>query len=475
MRSAGSRDSRVTGSERWPTRGRAAGGERDRREEIVLRVGAPAHGGHCVARPVDGAGGRVVFVRHALPGETVRAVLTDRSARAWRAETIEVLSASPDRVRSVWPEAGSGGVGGGELGHVALPAQRTWKQWVLADCLRRIGGQEVAAAVAALPEAAATGTVPVEAMPSERAAEASGDSRTRRRAGTGARTRVALTVTDDGRAGMHCFRSGRVLPVTHLPLAVSEIRALGLTERAVWHRRYSPGARVRAVAPGVGEPVVIISNGSRDRILTASGHTTGRRRVTEGVWQVHRDAPAVLVDRVVRAVISAGPTAAGTRVGDGPADRDALAGVRVVELYAGAGLLTAPLAALGARVRSLEGSEQAVRDARRTLHDRAGVDLLAGEVTPASVEELGRFDPDGVPGADVVILDPPRRGAGRAVVEAVAALGAGRVVMVSCDPAAGARDLGIFMGFGYRPVAVSALAMCPPTQRVEVVCVLERD
>lgn len=494
MRSAGSRDSRVTGSERWPTRGRAAGGERDRREEIVLRVGAPAHGGRCVARPVDGAGGRVVFVRHALPGETVRAVLTDRSARAWRAETIEVLSASPDRVRSVWPEAGSGGVGGGELGHVALPAQRTWKQWVLADCLRRIGGQEVAAAVAALPEAAATGTVPVEAMPSERAAEASGDSRTRRRAGTGARTRVALTVTDDGRAGMHCFRSGRVLPVTHLPLAVSEIRALGLTERAVWHRRYSPGARVRAVAPGVGEPVVIISNGSRDRILTASGHTTGRRRVTEvvnaaglglgelryslhaeGFWQVHRDAPAVLVDRVVRAVISAGPTAAGTRVGDGPADRDALAGVRVVELYAGAGLLTAPLAALGARVRSLEGSEQAVRDARRTLHDRAGVDLLAGEVTPASVEELGRFDPDGVPGADVVILDPPRRGAGRAVVEAVAALGAGRVVMVSCDPAAGARDLGIFMGFGYRPVAVSALDMFPHTHHVEVVCVLERD
>ena len=252
MRSAGSRDSRVTGSERWPTRGRAAGGERDRREEIVLRVGAPAHGGHCVARPVDGAGGRVVFVRHALPGETVRAVLTDRSARAWRAETIEVLSASPDRVRSVWPEAGSGGVGGGELGHVALPAQRTWKQWVLAACVRRIGGQEVAAAVARLPEATGAGAVPVEAMPGEAVAESSDDPRVRRRAGTGTRTRIALTVTDDGLAGMHGFRSGRVLPVSSLPLADPAIRDLGLTERSAWRRRYRPGMRVRAVAPSAG-------------------------------------------------------------------------------------------------------------------------------------------------------------------------------------------------------------------------------
>jgi len=92
-----------SGSERLQTSGEA--------EEIILRVGSPAHGGHCVARLDDDPAGRVVFVRHALPGEVVRAVLTEKSAKIWRADAVEVLSASPDRVRSVWREAGPGGVG----------------------------------------------------------------------------------------------------------------------------------------------------------------------------------------------------------------------------------------------------------------------------------------------------------------------------------------------------------------------------
>ena len=465
----------------------------DAAERIVLRVGPPAHGGHCVARPDGDPAGRVVFVRHALPGETVRAVLTEKNAKIWRADAIEVLSASPDRVRPLWPEAGPGGVGGGELSHVALPAQRTWKRWVLADCLRRIGGEEVAAAVASLPEAQGAATVPVEPMPSDAVAESGGESRGRRWAGAGTRTRVALSVTDDGLAGMHGFRSGRVLPVSSLPLAVSAIRDLGLTERALWRRRYQPGMRVQAVAPSAGEPVVILSDGDRDQVLTASGRATGRRRVEEvvdatglglgelrysvhagGFWQVHRDAPGVLVDRVVRAALSGAPTAAGTQAGDDPLDPAGLAGVRVVELYAGAGLFTLPLAALTGAVRSLEGRERAVSDARRTLHSRGGARLLTGRVTAASVTELGRFAPDDEPGADVVVLDPPRQGAGREVVEAVAALGAGRVVMVACDPAALARDLRTFMGAGYRPAAMSALDMFPHTHHFETITVLAR-
>lgn len=460
-------------------------------ETMILRVGPPAHGGHCVARPDDDPAGHVVFVRHALPGETVRAVLTEKNAKIWRADAVEILSASPDRVRPVWPEAGPGGVGGGELCHVALPAQRTWKRWVLADCLRRIGGEEVAAAAASLPEARGAATVPVEPMPGD--AAAGGEPRASRWAGAGTRTRVALSVTDDGLAGMHGFRSGRVLPVTSLPLAVSAIRDLGLTERALWRRRYRPGMRVRAVAPSAGEPVVLLSDGDHHQVLTASGRPTGRRRVEEtvdaaglglgrlrysvhagGFWQVHRDAPGVLVDRVVRAALSSAPTAAGTRAGDGPLDPAGTAGVRVVELYAGAGLFTLPLAVLTGAVRSLEGREQAVGDARRTLHSLEGARLLTGRVTAASVARLGRFAPDGEPGADVVVLDPPRQGAGREVVEAVAALGAGRVVMVACDPAALARDLRTFMGAGYRLAAMSALDMFPHTHHLETIVVLDR-
>ena len=68
----------------------------------------------------------------------------NRSKRVLFADAIEILEPSPDRVPSVWPAAGPGGVGGGELAHVSLKAQRTWKRWVLQDCLTRLGGAQVA-------------------------------------------------------------------------------------------------------------------------------------------------------------------------------------------------------------------------------------------------------------------------------------------------------------------------------------------
>ena len=450
---------------------------RGRPREITLAVGAPAHGGHCVARPVDDPGGRVIFVRHSLPGEIVRARLTEMTSRTWRADAVEILQASPDRVDSVWPEAGPAGVGGGELAHVALDAQRTWKRWVLADCLRRIGGQEVADAVASLPEAASGAAVPVEPMPTDAEAQASTSARRRALAGTATRTRVSLTVTDDGEPGMHAFRSGMVLPLRRLPLAVAAITEIGLLERPRWRAHYRPGMRIEAVAPSGGEPVVLLD----DRLLTAQARSTGRRRVqevvdasalglgeltysvhAEGFWQVHVDAPRVLVERVVRAALGE--------------DLDRAAGSRVLELYSGAGLFTLPLAALvggAGQVLSLEGDEQAVRDARRTLHDHPAARLAAGRVSPRSVRELaGSFTGDR---PDVVVIDPPRQGAGREVIEAVAALGAERIVLVACDPAALARDLGTLLHAGYVLSSLSALDMFPHTHHFETIAVLDRS
>ena len=472
-----------SGSERLQTSGEA--------EEIILRVGSPAHGGHCVARLDDDPAGRVVFVRHALPGEVVRAVLTEKSAKIWRADAVEVLSASPDRVRSVWREAGPGEWAVGNSAMLPCRPNEPGNVGCWPIACGASAGRRSRRPWPALPEAAGTGAVPVEAMPSEAAAEAGDDPRARRLAGTGTRTRIALTITDDGLAGMHGFRSGTVLPVTSLPLAVSTIRALGLTERALWRAHYRPGMRVHAVAPSSGDPVVRLSSGRWEQLLTPTGRVTGRRRVeevvgasglglgelrysvhAEGFWQIHRDAPAVLVDRIVRAALSSAPTAAGTKAGDAPLDSAASAGVRVVELYAGAGLFTLPLAMLTGTVRSLEGKEQAVRDARRSLHSQQGARLFAGGVTPDSVAELGCFTPDGGQGADVVVLDPPRQGAGRQIVEAIAALGPDRIVMASCDPAALARDLKIFMGTGYRLAALSALDMFPHTHHFETIAVL---
>ncbi|MFV0287184.1 MAG: TRAM domain-containing protein, partial [Demequina sp.] len=144
--------------------------------DIELTIGAPAHGGHCVARHE----GRVVFVRHALPGERVLARLTEAGddAKLWRADAIEIRDASPDRVASAWPEAGPGGIGGGELAHVSLSGQRTWKQAVLDESFERFAKRPFGGTVTAV----------------------AGDEAAR---GLRYRTRVTATANAEGKAGMH--------------------------------------------------------------------------------------------------------------------------------------------------------------------------------------------------------------------------------------------------------------------------------
>lgn len=403
-------------------------------ELVELEVGPVAHGGHCVAR-LDG---RVVFVRHSLPGERVRARLTEsgEGRSFWRADAVEVLEPSPDRVPSVWPAAGPGGVGGGELAHVALPAQRAWKSAVLQEQLHRLAHLDL--------------EVPVLPAP--------GDDE---RGGLAYRTRIDLVADGAGRAGMRRFRSHDVLPLDSMPLATETIAALGLFER-----RWSAGARIEAVAPAGGDDPLVLVDGvpfdlRRGRLDPRPNARTSVHEVVgghayrvsaAGFWQVHRAAPEALV----RAVLAG--------VGD-------VTGATVADLYAGAGLFTVPLAdAVGptGAVVSVEGDERAVRDARRTLHDRPHVALHHGDVATV----LGQASD--VVHADVVVLDPPRTGAGRAVIEAMTGLRPEKVVYVACDPAALARDIGLLTGAGYRLTRVQGFDLFPHTHHLEAVAVLER-
>jgi tRNA/tmRNA/rRNA uracil-C5-methylase (TrmA/RlmC/RlmD family) len=146
-----------------------------------------------------------------------------------------------------------------------------------------------------------------------------------------------------------------------------------------------------------------------------------------------------------------------------------LDGARVLDLYAGAGLFTLPLAdAVGedGAVLAVEGDARGVRDLRRAVHDRPQVTLRGGDVAHVLTSGLG--------GADVVVLDPPRTGAGGRVVEAIGALRPGRVVYVACDPAALARDVALFAVAGYGLEALSGYDLFPMTHHVEAVAVLTR-
>lgn len=452
--------------------------------ELVLDVGPIAHGGHCVARHE----GRVIFVRHGIPGEKVRARLTDagESAKFWRADVVEVLAASPDRVEHFWRPAdslrswqhGHPPVGGAEFGHIALPRQRELKSAVLAEQLKRLAG------VDRLPDGRDTLNL-VEAVGAHvpGADPASGtDAAYDAGTGLGWRTRASFSVTPGGKLGMHAHRSDQIIPVREMPLATGRINGLRL-----WDIDLQGIERVEVAAPSNGSrPLVLLAPapGTKPKRLSAiaaqlpddvsvatldplSGDVTplrGRTWVQEsaaghdyrvtgaGFWQIHRDAPGTLVGAVTSFLHEGGFLAAGSVVAD---------------LYAGAGLFTAPLAdAVGetGSVLSVEGAPGTSRDARKNLHEAPQVEIVQGRVERILRQKPRNFD--------AVILDPPRAGAGKAVVSQLVAAGPRAVAYVSCDPASFARDVGYFQQAGWALAGLRAFDLYPHTHHMETVALL---
>lgn len=392
---------------------------------IELEISNVAHGGVMVARH----DGRVVFVSDAIPGEFVRAVVTDDAkAKFWRADTVEVLSASPHRQPHVWSAASvdrspEQRAGGAEFGHIALAHQRELKRQVLADALHRMAGLDPEVVVEALPGAAD---------------------------GTGWRTRVRLHAGEDGVLGPYAARSHRVIPVTELPLATREIAAaapLGV-----------PAAGpIEIVQPSLG-PVVVLADGERGGAIAERVGEREFRLDAGGFWQVHRHAAATLTEAVQSAI--------------DPGRFDPAAAN--LDLYGGVGLLAAAVGdrfGSGIRIESVESDAHATEHARANLAEWAGASVVTARVDRYLARlrtERQRLD-----GATVV-LDPPRSGAGKDVVAPLAALGPAQLVYVACDPVALARDVALFADRGYRLSGIRAFDLFPHTHHVEAVASLVR-
>jgi tRNA/tmRNA/rRNA uracil-C5-methylase (TrmA/RlmC/RlmD family) len=408
-----------------------------------------AHGGFCVARH----DGRVIFVRHALPGERVVAEVTEGGPtdRFLRADAIEVLSASPDRVEAPCPFAGPGRCGGCDWQHATPEAQRRLKAAVVEEQLRRLAKIERTVRVEEV--LGADGIPP----------------------GLGWRTRVQFAVGPDGRAGLRRHRSHEIEPVSRCLIAHPRVEEVGVEGRR-W--------------PGISAVEVIAAHGSVDRLLIVTpvsrdtaiempelaGHTSllrgdsrggtsriqGRTGVREraagrtwrvsgsGFWQVHPAAAQTLVDTVLAML-------------------DPQPGETALDLYSGVGLFAGALAQrLGEKGRliAVEAGRGSVEDARHNLRDLSTVRVEQGRVERV-VDRLRLHH------ADLVVLDPPRAGAGRYVVESVSRLEARRIAYVACDPAALARDVAHFSDRSYRLADLRAFDLFPMTHHVECVALFE--
>ncbi len=399
-------------------------------KELTLNIEKVAHGGIFVARHE----GRVIFVSHTLPGEKVRArVFEDKGGSFARAETVEVLEASPHRVKHVWKAAADGAVGGAEFGHIDLSYQLELKADVLEEALSRMAG--------------ITMRPVVEQAPGDDLAN-----------GLGYRTRVQLHVDELGNVGPYRERTHQVVEVRDLPLAVEDIRELGL------HLKNWSGVRkIEIASSNTGNIQYSVDKKVKgdERLVERAGGRTFR--ITGGgFWQIHRKAADILTTAVNEAIAKAGF--------DKTADN--------LDLYGGVGLFAGTIAAkfgVDSVITTVEAFKTATEDAKLNLADLPNVRAILAPTERFLDERVSSHVKNGSPETTAtVILDPPRAGAGAKVVGQVLALKPKHIVYVACDPIALARDLKPLTEGGYELASLRAFDLFPHTHHVEAVASLIR-
>jgi tRNA/tmRNA/rRNA uracil-C5-methylase (TrmA/RlmC/RlmD family) len=396
-------------------------------ETMEVRIDRPATGGG-VGRADDG---RVIFVRHSLPGELVRAGVNESTSSFYRGEALEILDASPERVTPPCPYAHPGGCGGCDLQHASPKAQSSWKATLVAEHLKRIAGV----------------AMDIEVTPPPPGVK-------------GSRTRLRCAVDEEGRLSLHQARS-------HDLVAIDECWIADDVFAPAFRTNWLGVAEVELRAIGHGEPFAVArresERGTNYELRSMTGapldpKTHSRVSVRDHVfsvgplsfWQSHRDAPSVLLESVLEfANVSPGDD--------------------VVDLFSGVGLFAVPLAKLagpGGRVTAVESSAFSVRDARINATGLKQLKVREWSVTPRSVNDTVRE-------GSIVVMDPPRQGLSKGVAASLVRRAPKRMVYVSCDPATFARDLKIFLGSGFSLSGLRVFDLFPMTEHVELVALLD--
>jgi 23S rRNA (uracil1939-C5)-methyltransferase len=395
-------------------------------EITTIELHGMAHGGEAVGRHEDG---RAVFVSGGIPGETVRVRLTQEKKRWARAELVEVVEASPDRVEPPCPFVGD--CGGCQWQHISVERQRALKREIISGQLRHLAGLE---------EAPVDETLGV------------GDTD-----GFGYRNHVHLAVDAEGQTGY--FRAGThdVVPVDRCLLLHPLLRE--------WQEKLPPlpGAKRLELRAGTrtfqrlallrgyidenageesyqrGIPLGRAGEGE----LTEMVGTERFRISSKSFFQVNTDGAEKLVELVVE-MLELNPEST------------------VVDAYAGVGLFSVPLARIARKVWAVERNAASVRDLRHHAADfKDQIHIVGTDMQDAFTQLPTKVDR--------VLADPSREGLGEDVARGLARLSPARIVLVSCDPAALARDTKSLMDGGYTLERVAPVDLFPHTYHIEAV------
>ena len=386
-------------------------------QRLTVDIEKIAHGGHFIARHESENGKKaVIFVRHAIPGEKAEIEITSTSANFIRADVVKVISSSPDRVQAPCTYAHRDGCGGCDFQHISIARQRVLKSEVIKEQFERIAKMDVSVEVEEVGE-------PLHW-----------------------RTRVTATTDSNGALGFYSSRSHQVIPVKECLITLPEIGIAAMSAQ-----KLSPDVRIEIAYSSEGERMVAEAPKSGDgKFRQNTGPAVLHERVGEELlqvsqrsfWQGHKRAPKVLTD-VVRdfAQIQEGEN--------------------VLDLYGGVGLFTsACLKDVGTSgtIHLVEGSKDATADAKNNFAAHSNVEISTGDVAKI-ITRINR--------ADLVILDPPREGAGKEVVQEIARISPRSIVYVACDPAALARDTAYLHENGFSLEKIRAFDLFPMTHHIE--------
>jgi tRNA/tmRNA/rRNA uracil-C5-methylase (TrmA/RlmC/RlmD family) len=386
---------------------------------IEVSIEKVAHGGHFIARHE----GAVIFVRHAIPGERCTIEITSTGSSFNRADVVSVSQPSEFRVVAPCQFSHRNGCGGCDFQHITPAYQRKLKSDVIAEQFSRIAKMDV--------------QVEVEEVG----------------APIGWRTRAIATTNRNGKLGFFKSRSHSIAPVDNCiicvdPMKFSEIATRPLKgDVRVEISASNTGERTIALAPTRGEEKARITEGPAVLHENVDGRTLEVSQ--ESFWQSHKDAPELLTNAVLDFA-------------------QLQSGEHVLDLYGGVGLFTAAIIdQVGAtgHVDLIEGSKIATEDARRNFGQYKNITVATGDVAKL----LPR-----ITSADVVVLDPPREGAGKDVIAQLSALNPRAIIYVACDPAALARDTAYLQDHSYSLAGLRAFDLFPMTHHIECVALYER-
>ena len=376
---------------------------------VTLDIGKIAHGGHFIARHNN----QVIFVRHGISGEVANVKITSIKSKLAFGDAIEIIKPSKDRVKSPCKYSKPGGCGGCDFQHISPEVQKNLKKIIIQEQFMRIANIDINPDV-----------VSVEPF-----------------TGLHWRSRLDLAISNNGKTGLYSHKSNEIIEIDECIIAVDTINRSEVFNK-IWDStdklRMAVSSENKLNVSQLGK--TILGSNELKEIVDNNTYIISPK----SFWQSHKDAPKLLLQQVIKY--------ANIKLGD-----------IVCDLYGGAGLFTAPAAKLTGdtgEIHLIERDNDCIKDAKKMFQNKKNIIIHHGKVE----QKLGK-----IKNIDIVILDPPRNGAGKQVIHQIIDKKPKSIVYVSCEPTSLARDTKILLENNYILNNLIGLDLFPMTHHLECV------